>query len=74
MQALFLVNGALVVASHYAAGHLTADVLTFYLFTVPALALGIAAGTLVDPRVNRDRFRLIVTGMILVLGLALILG
>jgi uncharacterized membrane protein YfcA len=74
MQALFFVNGALVAASHHIAGHLTADVLTFYLFTVPALAVGIAAGTLVDQRVNRDRFRLIVTGMILVLGLALILG
>jgi uncharacterized membrane protein YfcA len=74
LQALFFVNALLVVASHTLARHLTADVLTLYLCAVPALGLGILAGSRVDARLNRERFRLLVTVMILLLGLLLILG
>ena len=41
---------------------------------VAGVLLGILAGSRVDSRVNKDRFRTIVTVMILVLGLSLILG
>lgn len=74
MQSLFLVSGLVVVGSHYIAHHLTQEVLTYYLYAVPALALGILAGSLVDRRVDGQRFRTIVTGMILVLGVSLLLG
>ncbi len=74
LQALFFVNALLVVVSHSLARHLTADVLTLYLYALPALGLGIVAGSRVDARLNRERFRSLVTVMILLLGLFLILG
>jgi uncharacterized membrane protein YfcA len=74
LQTLFFINGALVVTSHALAQHLTREVLVYYLCAVPALALGILVGSVVDPRMNHDQFRWIVTVMILVLGLALLLG
>ena len=74
LQSLFLVNGLLVVASHIVAGHLTAPVLTYYLYTVPALAVGILLASRVDSRVDRERFRILVMARISVLGLSLLLG
>lgn len=74
LQTLFLVNGLLVVASHFVAGHLTLPVLTYCLYTVPALALGIVLASRIDSRVDRARFRTLVTVMILLLGLSLLLG
>ena len=74
LQALFFVSAVLVVASHGLAHHLTAEVLTFYLYAVPALLLGVAAGSRIDPKLNWDRFRTLITVMIMVLGLSLVLG
>jgi uncharacterized membrane protein YfcA len=74
LQALFFLNGILVVASHALAEHLTKQVLVYYLYAVPALAVGILVGTVVDPRIDQDQFRRIVTALILVLGLALVVG
>jgi len=74
LQALFFLNGILVVASHAFAEHLTKQVLVYYLYAVPALAVGILVGTVVDPRIDQTQFRRIVTAMILVLGLALVVG
>jgi len=74
LQTFFFFNGALVVASHYAAHHLTPAVLTFYTYAAPALLLGILAGSRVDSKLNHDRFRAIVTAMILLLGISLALG
>jgi len=74
LQALFFLNGILVVASHAFAEHLTKQVLVYYLYAVPALAVGILVGSVVDPRIDQNQFRRIVTAMILVLGLALVVG
>ena len=74
LQTFFFFNGVLVVASHYVAHHLTPTVLTFYAYAVPALLLGILAGSRIDSTLNHDRFRVIVTAMILLLGLSLVLG
>ena len=74
MQTLFLISGALVVASHLAAGHLTGQVWLYYLCALPGLALGILAASRVDRRFQGERFRTLVTVMILVLGLSLALG
>ena len=74
LQTFFFLNGTLVVASHYLARHLTPTVLTLYLYAVPALLLGILAGSRVDSKLNHDHFRTIVTVMILLLGLSLLLG
>jgi uncharacterized membrane protein YfcA len=74
LQAIFFIGGVLVVGSHLVAQRVTADVLRLYLFALPALGLGILVGSRVDRYVDRDRFRTIVTVMVLVLGLALLFG
>jgi uncharacterized membrane protein YfcA len=74
LQALFFLNGILVVASHALVQHLTRQVLVYYLYAVPALAVGILVGSVVDPRIDQEQYRRIVTLMILVLGLALVVG
>jgi uncharacterized membrane protein YfcA len=74
LQAFFFLNATLVVASHCLARHFTPAVLTLYACAVPALLLGIFVGSRADSRLSRDRFRTIVTGMILLLGLSLLLG
>jgi uncharacterized membrane protein YfcA len=74
LQGLFFINGVLVVASHAVAHHVTAEVLTYYLYAVPALGVGILVGARVDDKVDRERFRTLVTMMILALGLSLVLG
>jgi uncharacterized membrane protein YfcA len=74
LQAIFFIGSTLVVVSHLIAQRVTVEVLTFWVVAVPALGLGILIGSRVDRYVDRDRFRTIVTVMILVLGLALLLG
>jgi uncharacterized membrane protein YfcA len=74
LQALFFVNGVLVVLTHWLAHRMTTQVFSLYLYAVPALALGILIGTLIDGKVNRGHFRVLVTVMILGLGLSLLLG
>jgi uncharacterized membrane protein YfcA len=74
LQAIFLINGALVVTSHLIARHVTGEVVLLYLSALPALALGILVGSQVDRKVDRRRFRTLVTSMILVVGLALVIG
>jgi uncharacterized membrane protein YfcA len=72
LQALFFANATLVVAAHLIARHVTAEVITFYFYAVPALISGILVGSRVDQKVDRERFRRIVTLMIVALGLSLI--
>ncbi len=74
LQALFLLNSVLVVASHAVARHLTRQVFAYYLYAVPALAVGILIGSVVDSKIDQRQFRKLVTAMILALGLALLLG
>jgi uncharacterized membrane protein YfcA len=74
LQSLFLVNVLLVVTSHLLAGHLTTPVLAYYLYTVPALAVGILLASRLDSRVDHNRFRTLVAVMILLLGLSLVLN
>ncbi|HSR35036.1 MAG TPA: sulfite exporter TauE/SafE family protein [Anaerolineae bacterium] len=74
LQAIFLINGAVVVASHLIAGHVTATVLVLYLCALPAMALGILVGSSLDRKVDRKQFRTFVIVMVLVMGLALVVG
>lgn len=74
LQALFLVNACLVVTSHVLAGHVTMLVLTYCLYALPALLLGILVGALLDQKVDHAAFRFIVQGMILMMGLLLLAG
>ncbi len=72
LQALFLFNAVLTVSSHFLAQHLTATVVTFYAYAAPALLLGVLAASRLDRRVNKERFRVLVLVIILLLGVSLI--
>lgn len=74
LQTLFFVNGVLIVTSHLLARHLTAGVWVLYAWAAPALLLGLWTGAHLDARVNQERFRVLVTAMILILGVSLLLG
>jgi uncharacterized membrane protein YfcA len=74
LQALFLLTGLLVVASHVVAGHVTVQVLHLYLYAAPALGLGILVGSRADRWVDANRFRTLINAMVLVLGVALATG
>jgi uncharacterized protein len=73
LQAFFLVNGTLVVASHLAAGNVTGEVLQLYAVAVAAMGAGVWAGTQLDRRVSEARFAGLVAATILVLGASLML-
>lgn len=72
LQAVFLINASLVVASHYLAHHITAQIAEWYLAAVPALLLGVFLGARVDRYLDRANFRKLVTVMILILGVSLL--
>jgi uncharacterized membrane protein YfcA len=74
LQSLFFVSGALTVLSHAFANHLTPTVFRLFAWTPPALLLGILAGAWVDRFVDKERFRVLVLAMILVLGISLALN
>lgn len=74
LQTFFFFNGALVVASHLLARHVTPTVLARYLGVCPALVLGLWVGTRIDRKMQPEQFRLLVTVMILMIGLALCIG
>jgi uncharacterized membrane protein YfcA len=73
LQALFLTTASLTVAAHAFTQHLTPNVLTLYASAVPALIVGNLTAAWADRWVNKERFRVVVTVMILVLGLSLMI-
>ncbi|MCA9958205.1 MAG: sulfite exporter TauE/SafE family protein [Anaerolineales bacterium] len=73
LQALFLLQGILVVAGHLVLGDVTTAVFTLYLIAIPALFLGSFTAARLDARINKAQFRKLVTGLILVLGVSLII-
>lgn len=72
LQALFLVSSALVIVSHAVAGNFNRPLLATYLLLAPALLLGVWAGSRVDRRLNNERFRTLVVGLILATGVLLL--
>lgn len=72
LQALFLFSSSLVIISHAVAGHITRPVVLTYLLLVPALLLGVLAGSRVDRRLDNQRFRTLVVVMILATGILLL--
>ncbi|MCA9959330.1 MAG: sulfite exporter TauE/SafE family protein [Chloroflexota bacterium] len=72
LQSLFFLQGLLVVGGHILARHVTSITLTTYLYAIPALLGGIFLGARLDGKVNKPRFRVLVTIMILCLGISLL--
>jgi len=73
LQALFLLQGILVVAGHVVLGDVTTAVFTLYLVAIPALFLGSFTAARLDAKINKAQFRRLVTGLILVLGVSLLI-
>lgn len=73
LQALFFLNATMVVMTHFATNHLTAEIFSLYLKLVPALLLGILAGGWLDARLSYARFQTIVALMLLGIGASLAL-
>ena len=71
LQGLFLVNNAVILASHAVIGNLTAPVWRNFLAALPAVAVGAAAGLSLDRLVNAALFRKIMLGLLVALGLRL---
>jgi len=73
LQVLFFVTGALTCLSHWVAHHMTPAIMLAYAYTAPVLLLSVFLGARIDRVVNRERFRGLVTLMILALGLSLLI-
>lgn len=73
LQALFLVNSALVLVAHLGAGNLTRPIVLGWLALLPAVLMGVLLGSRLDRRLDGERFRVLVLGMILLLGVSLLL-
>lgn len=73
LQALFLLSSVLVIAGHVIAGNFTTSIFRLYGLALPALLLGVAAGSWIDRRLGGARFRNLINLMIVILGLSLMI-
>jgi uncharacterized protein len=74
LHGLFCLNGAMVVAAHALVGNVTGQILEQFAWTVPVFVAGIWLGTRVDAGLDRERFRMLVTVLILALGVSLLVN
>jgi uncharacterized protein len=74
LQGFFLVNDSLAILSHGLSGNLTPVVWRTYLLVLPALALGLLAGTALDRYINPRLFRKMVLILLVVMGVRMILA
>lgn len=73
LQGVFLANGSLIIAGHIAAGNFNATMFPYAAAAFPGILLGLWTGHRLDHHVNPDRFRQVVLGLLLLMGLSLIL-
>lgn len=72
LQGFFLVNSFLVALSHSVGGNLNQAVWRNFLFTLPAMGIGLLIGLSLDRHMNPSVFRNIVLGLLIILGVRLI--
>ncbi len=68
----FILNSVLICANHAWSGNFTASVWTYFLISLPAIALAIWLGFRLDHRINPTVFRKIVLVLLLVMGIKLL--
>jgi uncharacterized membrane protein YfcA len=73
LQGFFLVSSLVILGGHAWNGNITPEVWRYFLITLPALAIGIAAGVSLDRIVSPESFRKIVLVALVILGLRLII-
>lgn len=73
LQSFFLLNSVLVLLSHALSQHLTPAIWRLVFLSLPAIALGVGLGLALERYINPHQFRLLVLGLLLVIGLRLLL-
>ncbi|MEW5869271.1 MAG: sulfite exporter TauE/SafE family protein [Chloroflexota bacterium] len=71
LQGFFLINSLFVVANHALLHNITPAVWQHYLWALPALGLGLWAGTRMDRYLDPQRFRKLVLALLVVMGVRL---
>lgn len=74
LQGFFLINDVIVIITHGLSGNLTPAVWQTYLLAVPAIAVGLVAGSGLDKRMNPAVFRKIVLCLLVVMGVRLLIS
>ena len=72
MQGFYILTSFMVAIGHIWNGNLTPEVWQYYLWSIPAMALAIFAGTRLDKYLNPESFRKVVLLLLLGLGVNLI--
>lgn len=72
LQGFFFINNIFVLVGHAINGNFTPHVWQSYLYSLPALVLGIAGGLLLGKKVSSERFRQVILAMLFLLGLRLL--
>jgi uncharacterized membrane protein YfcA len=72
LQGFFLLNSALVIASHLISHNITQVVLNNFLVSLPAIGVGLLAGISLDKYINPVVYRKVVLGLLVIMGLRLI--
>jgi uncharacterized membrane protein YfcA len=72
LSGFFVINSAMVTASHLFSGHYTADVTRIFLFAIPAMIAGFLAGQVLDRWISPQLFRSMVLILLIILGVRLI--
>lgn len=73
LQCYFFFSGAAVVAGHFISGNVDKQVLIYFIFTLPALALAFFIGEILYKKIHSDLFYKVVYAVLLLLSLSLIL-
>lgn len=68
LQGYFLPTGLMILAGHGIAGMWTGEVIKFYLYSLPAIGLGVVLGGLVNRRLPHDLFARLVYGFLVLMG------
>jgi uncharacterized membrane protein YfcA len=72
LQGFFIVTSIIVVSTHALVGSYTSNVLSYLIVALPAMVLGLVAGTMTDHVINQRLFRQLVQVLLVLLGVGLI--
>jgi len=72
LQGYFLPTGLAILAGHGIAGMWTGEVFRFYLYSLPAIVIGVVLGGLVNRKLTHDLFAKLVYGFLTAMGAVLL--
>ncbi|MCX6570189.1 MAG: sulfite exporter TauE/SafE family protein [Candidatus Aminicenantes bacterium] len=72
LQGYFLPTGLMILAGHGIAGMWTGEVFRFYLYSLPAIVIGVVLGGLVNRKLTHDLFAKLVYGFLTAMGAVLL--